>query len=70
MGIASLLSRALMRAPPDIAPLICSIGNGLAFGIAASRLLKLLRGRITRIGRPLLVLSALYEARFAWPSGG
>ena len=51
-------------------PLTFSIANGLAFGITAYALLKLLRGRITRTDWLLLVLSALFVARFVWLSAG
>ena len=47
-------------------PLTFSIANGLAFGITAHALLKLARGRITRTDWILLVLAALFVARFAW----
>ena len=49
-------------------PLTFSIANGLAFGITAYALLKLVRGRITRTDRLLLVISALFVARFVWLS--
>ena len=51
-------------------PLTFSIANGLAFGITAYALLKLVRGRITRTDWLLLVLSALFVARFVWLSAG
>ncbi len=47
-------------------PLTFSIANGLAFGITAHALLKLLRGRITRGDWLLLVLAILFVVRFAW----
>jgi len=47
-------------------PLTFSIANGLAFGITAHALLKLLRGKITRTDWLLLVLAALFVVRFAW----
>ena len=47
-------------------PLTFSIANGLAFGITAHALLKLLRGRATRADWLLMVLAALFVARFAW----
>jgi len=47
-------------------PLTFSIANGLAFGITAHALLKLLRGKITRADWLLLVLAVLFVARFAW----
>ena len=49
-------------------PLTFSIANGLAFGITAYALLKLLRGRISRTDWLLLVLSGLFVARFVWLS--
>jgi AGZA family xanthine/uracil permease-like MFS transporter len=51
-------------------PLTFSIANGLAFGIIAYALLKLVRGRIAKTDWLLLVLSALFVARFAWLSVG
>ena len=51
-------------------PLTFSIANGLAFGITAYALLKLVRGRITRTDWLLLVLAALFVARFVWLSAG
>jgi len=51
-------------------PLTFSIANGLAFGITAYALLKLLRGKITRTDWLLLVISALFVARFVWLSAG
>jgi AGZA family xanthine/uracil permease-like MFS transporter len=47
-------------------PLTFSIANGLAFGITAHAVLKLLRGKITRTDWLLLVLAALFVVRFAW----
>jgi AGZA family xanthine/uracil permease-like MFS transporter len=49
-------------------PLTFSIANGLAFGITAYALLKLLRGRISGRDWLLLVLAALFVARFVWLS--
>ena len=49
-------------------PLTFSIANGLAFGLTAHALLKLLRGRITRTDWLLLVLAVLFVARFIWLS--
>jgi len=49
-------------------PLTFSIANGLAFGMTAHALLKLLRGRIGRGDLLLLVLAALFVVRFAWLS--
>jgi len=51
-------------------PLTFSIANGLAFGITAHALLKLLRGRIGRGDVLLLVLAALFVVRFVWLSAG
>lgn len=47
-------------------PLTFSIANGLAFGITAHALLKLLRGKISRSDWFLLILSALFVVRFVW----
>jgi AGZA family xanthine/uracil permease-like MFS transporter len=47
-------------------PLTFSIANGLAFGITAHAVLKLLRGKITKTDWLLLVLAALFVLRFAW----
>jgi AGZA family xanthine/uracil permease-like MFS transporter len=51
-------------------PLIFSIANGLAFGITAHALLKLLRGQITRTDWLLLALALLFVVRFAWLAAG
>ncbi|WP_066797662.1 NCS2 family permease [Sphingomonas soli] len=51
-------------------PLTFSIANGLAFGITAHALLKLVRGRITRLDWLLLVLAGLFVLRFAWLAAG
>ena len=51
-------------------PLTFSIANGLAFGITAHALIKLLRGKITRTDWLLLILAGLFVARFAWLSAG
>lgn len=51
-------------------PLTFSIANGLAFGITAHALLKLLRGKIGKGDWLLLVLAALFVARFAWLAAG
>ncbi|MCX8475739.1 MAG: NCS2 family permease [Sphingomonas sp.] len=51
-------------------PLTFSIANGLAFGITAHALLKLLRGKITTTDWLLLVLAGLFVVRFAWLSAG
>ena len=51
-------------------PLTFSIANGLAFGITAYAVLKLLRGTIAGKDWLLLVLAGLFVARFAWLSAG
>lgn len=51
-------------------PLTFSIANGLAFGITAYALIKLVRGRISRTDWLLLAISALFVARFVWLSAG
>jgi len=51
-------------------PLTFSIANGLAFGITAHALLKLLRGRFARADWFLLILAALFVARFGWLAAG
>lgn len=51
-------------------PLTFSIANGLAFGITAYALLKLIRGRIAWTDWLLLLISALFVARFVWLSAG
>ena len=51
-------------------PLTFSIANGLAFGLTAHAVLRLVRGRITPADWLLLVLAALFVARFAWLSMG
>lgn len=51
-------------------PLTFSIANGLAFGITAHALLKLARGKITRLDWLLLALAAVFVIRFAWLSAG
>ncbi|WP_298289939.1 NCS2 family permease [Novosphingobium sp.] len=47
-------------------PLTFSIANGLAFGITAHALLKLLKGKATRADWFLFTLAALFVVRFAW----
>jgi AGZA family xanthine/uracil permease-like MFS transporter len=49
-------------------PLTFSIANGLAFGLTAFALLKLVRGRVTRADWLLFLLAALFVLRFAWLS--
>jgi AGZA family xanthine/uracil permease-like MFS transporter len=51
-------------------PLTYSIANGLAFGITAHALLKLLRGRATKADWLLFVLAGLLIARFGWLAAG
>jgi adenine/guanine/hypoxanthine permease len=51
-------------------PLTFSIANGLAFGITAYALMKLVLRKITRTDWLLLVISALFVARFVWLSAG
>jgi AGZA family xanthine/uracil permease-like MFS transporter len=51
-------------------PLTFSIANGLAFGITAYAVIKLLRGRISASDWLLLLVSALFVARFVWLSAG
>jgi AGZA family xanthine/uracil permease-like MFS transporter len=51
-------------------PLTFSIANGLAFGITAYAVIRLARGRIGRGDWLLLVLAALFVARFVWLSAG
>ena len=51
-------------------PLTFSIANGLAFGITAHAAFKLLRGRISRSDWFLLLLAALFIARFVWMNAG
>lgn len=51
-------------------PLTFSIANGLAFGITAHALLKLLRGRASKSDWFLFVLAGLFVVRFAWLSAG
>ena len=50
-------------------PLTFSIANGLAFGITAHALLKLVRGTLQKSDWFLLVLAALFVARFVWMGG-
>lgn len=47
-------------------PLTFSIANGLAFGITAHAALKLVRGQISKKDWFLLLLAALFVARFVW----
>jgi len=51
-------------------PLTFSIANGLAFGLTAHAVLRLVRGKITRADGLLLALSVLFVARFVWLSAG
>ena len=50
-------------------PMTFSIANGLAFGIVAHAVLKLVRGAASRQDWFLFVLAALFVARFAWIGG-
>ena len=50
-------------------PLTFSIANGLAFGITAHAVLKLLRGTANKADWFLFVLAALFVVRFAWMAG-
>jgi AGZA family xanthine/uracil permease-like MFS transporter len=54
----------------EMSPLTFSIANGLAFGITAYALIKLVRGKITKTDWLLLALAALFVARFVWLSPG
>ncbi|HEY6868274.1 MAG TPA: NCS2 family permease, partial [Novosphingobium sp.] len=47
-------------------PLTFSIANGLAFGITAHALFKLIRGQATKADWFLFTLAALFVVRFAW----
>ncbi len=47
-------------------PLTFSIANGLAFGITAHAILKIVRGTVVRKDWFLLVLALLFVARFVW----
>jgi len=49
-------------------PLTFSIANGLAFGITAHAILKLLRGKAARGDWFLFLLAALFVVRFVWMS--
>jgi adenine/guanine/hypoxanthine permease len=51
-------------------PLTFSIANGLAFGITAYAVLKLLRGQMKFSDWMLLVLAGLFVARFVYLAGG
>ena len=51
-------------------PLTFSIANGLAFGLTAYALIKLIRGKIAWTDWLLLLISALFVARFVWLSAG
>lgn len=50
-------------------PLTFSIANGLAFGITAHALLKMVRGTLNRTDWFLLVLALLFVVRFIWMGG-
>lgn len=47
-------------------PLTFSIANGLAFGITAHAVLKIIRGTVTKADWFLLILALLFIARFVW----
>lgn len=51
-------------------PFTFSIANGLAFGITAYALIRLIRGKITPGDWLLLVLAGLFVIRFAWLAAG
>jgi AGZA family xanthine/uracil permease-like MFS transporter len=51
-------------------PLTFSIANGLAFGITAHAILKLLRGQATRGDWFLFLLAGLFVVRFVWMTAG
>ena len=51
-------------------PLTYSIANGLAFGITAHAVLKLVRGRVERGDALLMVLAALFVIRFSYLAAG
>jgi len=51
-------------------PFTFSIANGLAFGITAYALIRLIRGKITPGDWLLLVLAGLFVVRFAWLAAG
>jgi AGZA family xanthine/uracil permease-like MFS transporter len=51
-------------------PLTFSIANGLAFGLTAHALIKIVRGRVTRTDWLLLILAALFVVRFAYLAAG
>ncbi|WP_070156160.1 NCS2 family permease [Sphingobium phenoxybenzoativorans] len=51
-------------------PLTFSIANGLAFGLIAHAVLKVMRGRIRRADWLLLLLTALFIVRFAYMAAG
>jgi AGZA family xanthine/uracil permease-like MFS transporter len=53
-----------------IIPLSYSIANGLAFGITSHAALKLARGQARLADAPLLILAALFVARFVYLAGG
>ena len=51
-------------------PLTFSIANGLAFGLTAYALIKIVRGKVRWTDWLLLTIAALFVARFVWLSGG
>lgn len=50
-------------------PLTFSIANGIGFGLVAYTALKLLGGRSEQVSIPLMVVSALFVAKFLWLDG-
>ena len=53
-----------------VIPLSFSIANGIAFGITAFALLKLVAGKATRADWLLYVLAGLFVLRFGWMAAG
>jgi xanthine/uracil/vitamin C permease (AzgA family) len=70
LGQAGMPVAAVAFLSMAMIPLTFSIANGLAFGITAFALIKLLRGKIRWTDWLLLLLSALFVARFVWLSAG
>jgi AGZA family xanthine/uracil permease-like MFS transporter len=63
MAIPAFLTVAMI-------PFTFSIANGLAFGITAYALIRLIRGKIAKGDWLLLVLAGLFVVRFAWLAAG
>jgi AGZA family xanthine/uracil permease-like MFS transporter len=63
MAIPAFLTLALI-------PLTFSIANGLAFGITAHAILKIVRGKAVRGDWLLFVLAALFVVRFVYLAAG